>query len=226
MWTFRSNAQRSIPFCQIVRNHTSKSWLSRHTKDTYVQQAIKQDLRARSAFKLQEIQEKHKFIKPSSVVIDLGAAPGGWSVVASKIINPAQGGKIIAIDLLDMAGVPFTTLIQGDFTSARIQLEIIKHLPLPSQQAHVVMSDMLHNTTGHSDTDHYKSIELVSQTLSFCETHLKKDGAMLCKYLQGVDEQEMMQEAREMFEKVLRVKPKSSRPESKEMYLLGLQKLY
>lgn len=210
---------------QSRRHHTSKSWINRHVNDHYVQQAMKQDLRARSAFKLQEIQEKYKFIKPASVVIDLGAAPGGWSVIASKFVNSSQGGKIISVDLLPMAPIPSVVIIEGDFTSPRIQEKIIEQLSPVSRKASVILSDMLHNTVGQGQVDHYKSIDLVAQTLTFCESHLQKGGTVLCKYLQGEDENAMIENARSLFGKVQRVKPKSSRSESKEMYLLALQKL-
>jgi 23S rRNA (uridine2552-2'-O)-methyltransferase len=210
---------------QSLRHHTSKSWINRHVKDHYVQQAMKQDLRARSAFKLQEIQEKYKFIKPASVVIDLGAAPGGWSVIASKFINPSHGGKIISVDLLQMAPIPSVIIIEGDFTSTQIQQKIIEQLPPASRKASVILSDMLHNTVGQGQVDHYKSVELVRQTLTFCDSHLQKGGTVLCKYLQGEDENGMIENARSLFGKVQRVKPKSSRSESKEMYLLAMQKL-
>lgn len=219
------NIIRCSPWHQSIRNHTSKSWVNRHVNDFYVQQAMKQDLRARSAFKLQEIQEKYKFIKPSSVVIDLGAAPGGWSVVASKLVNATQGGKIISVDLLQMAPIPSVVIIEGDFTSPQIQEKLIEQLPPSSRKASVILSDMLHNTVGHGQADHYKSIELVSQTLTFCESHLQKGGTVLCKYLQGEDENTTIETAKTLFGKVLRVKPKSSRSESKEMYLLAMQKL-
>ncbi len=206
--------------CVVSRSHTSKSWLNRHVNDHFVQQAKKQDLRARSAFKLQEIQAKHQFIKPNSVVVDLGAAPGGWSVIASKLVDAAKGGRIVALDLLEMEPVPNTTILQGDFTSEPIKQQLTQLLV--GRKANVVLSDMLHNTTGQHDGDHFKSIDLAMQALDFSKEHLDLKGSFLCKYLRGSDEVELLEYAKEIFQTVKTVKPSSSRSESREVFLLGL----
>lgn len=218
------NIIRKLGGCslKVVRPHTSKSWLNRHVNDHYVQQAKKQDLRARSAFKLQEIQDKHQFIKPNSIIVDLGAAPGGWSVVASKVIDGTKGGHIIALDLLPMEPVPNTTIIQGDFTSELVK-DQLRQL-LGGKKANVVLSDMLHNTTGQHDRDHFKSIDLAMQALDFSKDQLDVKGNFLCKYLRGSDENELIEYAKELFQVVKTVKPSSSRSESREVFLLGLQR--
>lgn len=235
----------------------SKAWVNRQRNDHFVQKAKDLDLRARSAFKLQEIQEKHKFITPSSIVLDLGAAPGGWSTIVSKIVQPAKGGHIIAVDLLPIQPIPNTTIIQGDFTTTEVK-DALRHCILTSNtssdtvaasasptsttsaastvanvQVDVVLSDMLHNTTGVADTDHYKSMDLVRQAIYFAistSAHaafpqgiLKVKGTVVCKFLRGADEKELMEEMKELFHTVQVVKPKSSRSESREAFLL-LQK--
>lgn len=205
-----------------VRRHTSKSWLNRHVNDPFVQEAKRQDLRARSAFKLQEIHDKHKLVRPDSLVIDLGAAPGGWSVVASRLLDPLKGGRIVAVDLLPMEAVPHTAFVQGDFTSAAVQRQIAELLR--GARADVVISDMLHNTTGNHDADHFKSVDLSLQALDFSRDHLDTKGSFLCKYLRGSDEKELLSYAQEMFQTVKSVKPKSSRSESREVFLLALNK--
>ena len=244
----------------------SKAWVNRQRNDHLVQKAKDLDLRARSAFKLQEIQEKHKFITASSIVLDLGAAPGGWSTIASKIVQPAKGGHIIAVDLLPIQPIPNTTIIQGDFTTTDVKDALRNCIlasstspspsPSPSStavassatpsaaastnpasshstvnvQVDVVLSDMLHNTTGVADTDHYKSMDLVRQAINFAistTTHsafpqgiLKVKGTVLCKFLRGEDEKELMEEMKELFHTVQVVKPKSSRSESREAFIL------
>lgn len=240
----------------------SKAWVNRQRNDHFVQKAKDLDLRARSAFKLQEIQEKHKFITSSSIVLDLGAAPGGWSTIASKIVQPAKGGHIIAVDLLPIQPIPNTTIIQGDFTTTSVK-EALRNCIIASStstpstltsfssftsaastspaltnstmnvQVDVVLSDMLHNTTGVADTDHYKSMDLVRQAIYFAisttahtafpQGILKVKGTVLCKFLRGEDEKELMDEMKDLFHTVQVVKPKSSRSESREAFLL-LQK--
>lgn len=257
---------------RLVRSHTvvdapskrfasgSKAWVNRQRNDHFVQRAKDLDLRARSAFKLQEIQEKHKFITASSIVLDLGAAPGGWSTIASKIVQPARGGHIIAVDLLPIQPIPNTTIIQGDFTATDVK-EALRNCILASSaspssaaitssattsaaastnpasmhttvnvQVDVVLSDMLHNTTGVADTDHYKSMDLVRQAIYFAisttahsafpQGILKVKGTVLCKFLRGEDEKELMDEMKELFHTVQVVKPKSSRSESREAFIL------
>jgi 23S rRNA (uridine2552-2'-O)-methyltransferase len=205
-----------------IRAHTSKSWLNRHVNDHFVQEAQKHDLRARSAFKLQEMQEKHKFIKAHHIVVDLGAAPGGWSVVVSKLLDVSKGGRVVAVDLLPMEPVPHTIVIQGDFTSVIVQQQLRDSLG--GKKANVIVSDMLQNTTGQHDRDHFRSIELCMQALDFCKEQLESKGSFLCKYLRGSDEKELIDYARQIFRVVKTIKPKSSRSESREMYLLCLDK--
>lgn len=222
---------------------SSKAWLQRQQRDPLVGLAKEQDLRARSAFKLQEIQEKHKIITPSSIVVDLGAAPGGWSTIASKIVRPQAGGGIIAIDLLPIQPIAHTTILRGDFTTAVMKqalrdaiLEQRKsnktdsagEATVTNVQVDVLLSDMLHNTTGVHDMDHYKSIDLVNQAIAFAtqptpdflQGILHPKGSIVCKYLRGEDEKELVADLKERFQQVHVIKPKSSRAESREAFLL------
>lgn len=240
-----------VPFIALRRLASgSKAWIQRQRNDHLVQQAKDQDLRARSAFKLQEIQSKHKFITPSSVVLDLGASPGGWSTIASKIVQPAKGGLIIAVDLLAIEPIPHTIIIQGDFTSNTVKEQLRSSVvhnvqrqkasssttetpASPSNiQVDVILSDMLHNTTGVADTDHYKSMHLVRQAIQFAiapsspvfpQGILKPKGSVVCKFLRGEEEKELIDDLKKNFHTVEIIKPKSSRSESREAFLF-LQK--
>jgi 23S rRNA (uridine2552-2'-O)-methyltransferase len=209
----------------------SKTWLKRHVNDLYVKKAQQDDLRSRSSYKLQEINDKFRFIKRTSNVLDLGAAPGGWSLIVSKIYTAVQEkagenekkmGKLIAVDLLPINPIPHCTIMQGNFQEPTIQKKIAQFLA--NEPLDVILSDMLHNTTGQSDLDHSKSMELCEDVLSFAEDHLSVGGTLLCKYLQGKDDKYWMENLKEVFETVKIVKPKSSRSESREKYILAMKK--
>jgi 23S rRNA (uridine2552-2'-O)-methyltransferase len=215
---------------------SSKAWLNRQKNDVLVRQAKEMDLRARSSFKLQEINAKHKIISSSSLVLDLGAAPGGWSVIVSQILKPESGGAIVAVDLLPIKPVPNTVVIEGDFTTSAIQKKILQAIETRSTQPvfDVILSDMLHNTTGVKETDHIRSMNLVDSVIDFATTLqltddptnempglLHKRGSLLCKYLQGGEEKDLIDRLKLLFEKVEVIKPKSSRSESREVYLLA-----
>lgn len=197
----------------------SKAWLRRHVTDSYVQEAQNLGVRTRAFFKLKEIQDKHKFIHSNSLVVDLGAAPGGWSLAVSDIITD---GKLCCIDLLPMEPVPRATIIQGDFCDPHNQAQIMK--VFDNRKANVVISDMLHSTTGNRSIDHLRSIDLCLQALDFCGQNLELGGHFLCKYRNGSDESELFGAAKEMFHSVVRVKPKASRSESCELFLLAKNK--
>lgn len=221
--------------CRFKSSGSSKAWLSRHVNDPYVKLAERDNHRSRAAYKLQDIQEKHKIIKSGDFVIDLGSAPGGWSVVASKILNFNKGGLLVSIDLLDMEPVPTDAdgndgayFIRGNFNSTVVRDELRSIAKLPSgeaRQADVVLSDMLMNTTGHANTDHLKSMNICYDVLDYCKEYLRPGGHLLCKYFQGSDEKELLADAKRQFKTTKLVKPKSSRSESREMYLLCVNKL-
>jgi 23S rRNA (uridine2552-2'-O)-methyltransferase len=203
---------------------SSKSWLSRHTNDFYVKQSAKHNLRSRAIFKLDEIQAKYHFISPSSQVLDLGAAPGGWSLALSKIIHPSSGGAVYAVDLLPFSEIPNVHSLQGDFLSLSIRNQL--RLCLKGRPFDVIVSDMLQNTSGDKDRDHFLSMELTHSILDFCSGGdggggmLKRNGSVLMKYLRGSEEKDLTQRIQEMFHEYRIVKPKASRQESREVYLL------
>jgi 23S rRNA (uridine2552-2'-O)-methyltransferase len=214
----------------------NKAWISRHKNDKYVKAAVEGDLRSRSYFKLTEIQEKYNIIKRNDFVIDLGAAPGGWSLATSKIFSQydikfsdinkkyiPSTSLLCAVDLLPMDPISNTIIIQGDFNDSKVQDQLF-FLSDKNGKADVVLSDMLQNASGHRSSDHFRSIELCLSALDFCETCLSKGGHFLCKFLRGSDDNELTDAAREMFTDVKIVKPKASRNESSEIYLLAMKK--
>lgn len=206
-----------------TRLFSSKAWLKRHTSDVYVKQAVEKDLRSRSHFKLIEIQDKYKIIRSDSVVIDLGAAPGGWSIAASNIVNPDKG-LIVAVDLLDIKPIKNVTIVKGDFTDEKCQDEILSSCE--DRKVDVVLSDMLQNVSGQHDLDHYRSLDLCRTALNFTKTILSQQGSFLCKYLRGSGEKDFINEVKTVFKDVHIIKPKASRGESSEMYLLGRHRLF
>lgn len=155
-------------------------------------------------------------------VKDLGAAPGGWSVVASKYLDKTKGGLLIGIDLLPYQPVDSYPIITGDFSSIFVQ-EKISSL-LQSRLADVVMSDMLHNTTGQKAIDHDRSMELVNDALTFCDGTLKRNGYFFAKFLKGHGDKLLFERTKRMFADIKLVKPKASRAESNEMYILCIRK--
>ena len=196
--------------------------MNRHVNDAFVKSSRKEGLRSRSAYKLIEVQEKRKFIKPHSIVVDLGAAPGGWSVAASKYVSKEAGGCVVAVDLLEFAGVDNCVNITGDFTDEKT-LEEVK-AALEGRAVDVVLSDMLHNTTGHKQTDHFRSLDLCYSALDFAEDHLAKEGSLFLKFLRGQDDKELISAVQELqFSQGVKIlKPAASRKESAEAYLLAM----
>lgn len=201
----------------------STTWINRHKNDSYVKKSIQQDLRARSAFKLQEIQTKYKLIRSSDFVLDMGAAPGGWSVIASKLLGPS--GLLISVDLLPIEPIkdtPHSHIIQGDMLSSSVKDQI--RSISKGRLMDVVMSDMMVNMCGEKSTDHFRSMDLCHFALSYCETFLKPGGHFVCKYFRGSDEKELLDETKLLFGSVKVIKPDASRSESSEMYLVALNK--
>jgi len=180
-----------------------------------VRLAIQEDLRSRSAFKLSEIQQTHQIIKPNDVVIDLGAAPGGWSCIVSKILN--KNGLLISVDLLTLEPINGAVILQGDFTALSTHSLINRYLD--GKRPTVVLSDMLMNTSGHKDMDHFRSINLSNSALDFAERF--QSDVFLCKILRGSDEKEFINNVSSIFTTVKTVKPKASRLESSEVFILG-----
>jgi len=201
----------------MARSKSSKRWLAEHFDDAYVKQAQQQGLRSRAAFKLQELQDKYRLIAPGMTVVDLGAAPGGWCQVALPLVTP--GGQIIALDILGMEPLPGVEFIQGDFTEDE-PLARLEQL-LDGRMVDLVMSDMAPNMSGMATVDQAKAMYLAELALEFVRAHLKPGGDFVVKLFQGTDFDSFVQQVRSLFNKVQVIKPKASRPRSREVYLLA-----
>ncbi|MCL2566623.1 MAG: RlmE family RNA methyltransferase [Alphaproteobacteria bacterium] len=197
------------------RSLSSQTWLKRQLNDIYVKSAKQEGYASRAAYKLIEINNKYKILKPQARIVDLGAAPGGWSQVAAKY-RPA---KLIAVDLLDVAHIDGAEIIKGDFTSFEIIQEIRDKLN--SEKADVIMSDMAPNTTGSKSLDHLRIMNLVELTFSFAMEVLKENGVMIAKVFQGGTESTLLAEIKQKFTSVSHFKPPASRKESSEVYLIA-----
>lgn len=201
------------------RKLASTRWLQRQLNDPYVEEAKRQGFRSRAAFKLIEIDDKHRLLKPGGVVIDLGAAPGGWSQVAAERVKADGKGKVVAADLSDIEPVPGVTFLQVDITDADAP-ELIREA-LGGARADVVLSDMAASATGHRQTDHLRVVALAEAALDIAEDTLKPGGAYLAKVLQGGASGELLTRLRQGFAKVAHIKPKASRQDSAEVYVLA-----
>jgi 23S rRNA (uridine2552-2'-O)-methyltransferase len=199
------------------RKPSSTRWLQRQLNDPYVAAAKREGYRSRAAYKLIEIDDKHQFLQPGSLVVDLGAAPGGWSQVAAQRVMP--GGKVIAIDLLEMDALPDVTVLQGDFLEDS-GLDAV-NAALAGQKADIVLSDMAPSATGHRQTDHLRTVALAEAALDFALGVLAPGGVFLAKVFQGGAEGEMLDLLKRCFATVRHIKPKASRPESPETYVLA-----
>jgi len=201
------------------RSLSSKLWLERQLKDPYVARAKREGFRARAAFKLIEIDDKHHLLKPGARVVDLGAAPGGWSQVAAQRVGSAHGrGKVVAVDRLDMAPIAGVDVIRCDFLEPQAGDDI---MALLGDRADVVLSDMAANATGHRPTDHLKVMALAESAADFARQVLVPGGAFLCKVLQGGTEAALLAALKRDFSHVKHIKPPASRPDSAELYLLA-----
>ena len=201
------------------RSLSSKLWLERQLNDPYVARAKREGFRGRAAFKLMEIDDKLRLLKPGARVVDLGAAPGGWSQVAAKRVDAAAGrGKVVAMDLLAMTPIAGVECIQRDFLDTRAPEEIKALLGGPAE---VVLSDMAANATGHRKTDHLKIMALAEAAAEFAREVLAPGGAFLCKVLQGGTETALLAALKRDFAAVRHVKPSASRTDSAELYLLA-----
>ncbi|CAM9289599.1 unnamed protein product [Phaeothamnion confervicola] len=197
---------------------SSKQWLARQRRDPYVKEAKRLDTRSRAAFKLRELQQRHRLLKPGGRVVDLGAAPGGWSVVAAAEVG-SSGGAVMAVDLLDMVPVAGVTFIRADFTAPETQRRVREWLG--GRAADCVLSDMAPCFSGDASTDHLRTLALCAEGLRFAADVLVPGGTFLGKFLKGRDEKELLEAARGGFAKVRTVKPKASRGNSAESYLLA-----
>ena len=198
----------------MKKNKISKNWVNKQRRDTYVRQSKVDGYRARSAYKLIEIDEKFKIFKGGLTVIDIGAAPGSWSQYASKAV---KNGKIISIDLKQMEPIDNTTQIIGDFTNNETQEQIKKLL---TDKADVVMSDMAVNTTGIKNIDSIQTGELCKDAMFFSKEIISKNGFFISKIFMGGSFNEIIQFGKKIFKDVKVFKPKSSRKDSKESFII------
>jgi 23S rRNA (uridine2552-2'-O)-methyltransferase len=202
------------------RKLSSKLWLERQLNDPYVAQAKREGLRSRAAFKLIEIDDKYHFLKPGITVVDLGAAPGGWSQIAAKRVGAANGkGRIFAIDVLEMPEIAGVSFAQIDFLS---QDAPAKLLTMIGGRADVVLSDMAPNTTGHRKTDQLRLLGLVEGAAAFAAEVLHPGGTFVAKVFQSGADAALMAELKRDFANVKHVKPASSRQDSSERYVLAM----
>jgi 23S rRNA (uridine2552-2'-O)-methyltransferase len=198
------------------RSLSSKLWLERQLNDPYVAKAKREGLRSRASYKLAEIDDKHRFLKPGGRVLDLGAAPGGWSQVAAQRVG--SKGRIVGIDMIDMQPLPGVEFAQLDFLDPAAPDRLKAML---GGTADVVLSDMAANATGHRKTDHLKIMALVEAAAAFAAEVLKPGGTFLAKVLQGGTEAALLAELKRNFASVKHVKPAASRADSAELYVLA-----
>jgi 23S rRNA (uridine2552-2'-O)-methyltransferase len=204
---------------QKTRKLSSRAWLERQLSDPYVARAKREGFRSRAAYKLIEMDDKHRFLKPGGRVIDLGAAPGGWSQIAAKRVGADTGrGRVVAIDILEMMPVAGTEVLHLDFLDAQAPDQLKALLGGP---ADVVLSDMAANATGHRKTDHLKIMALAETAAQFAREVLSPKGTFLCKVLQGGTEGTLLAELKRDFATVRHVKPAASRAGSAELYVLA-----
>jgi 23S rRNA (uridine2552-2'-O)-methyltransferase len=202
------------------RKLSSKLWLERQLNDPYVAQAKRLGLRSRAAFKLVEIDDKYHFLKPGITVVDLGAAPGGWSQIAAKRVGAANGnGRVIAVDLLEMPDIAGVSFAQIDFLNDHAPAKL---LDMIGGGADVVLSDMAPNTTGHRKTDQLRILGLVEGAAAFAAEVLNPGGTFMAKVFQSGADAALMAELKRDFASVKHVKPASSRQDSSERYVLSM----
>jgi len=206
----------------MARSKSSGNWLKEHFDDEYVKLSQKEGYRSRAIYKLKEIQQKDKLIRPNMQVVDLGAAPGGWSQYATELVG--DSGRVVASDILAIDPLPFVEFIQGDFTEESVLNEILAVLNKDEKnyKADVVISDMAPNITGVEVIDQPKSIYLCELSLDMARQILKAGGSFAVKVFQGDGSDAFLKDVRSSFEQVKIRKPAASRPRSREVYMVGL----
>ncbi len=200
------------------RTTSQQQWLERQINDPYVARAKREGYRSRAAYKLMEIDEKHKVLKPGDRVVDLGAAPGGWSQISVARVGAPARGKVVGIDILDMDNVPGMDFAKIDFLDDDAPEKLKDMLGGP---ADVVLSDMAANATGHKQTDHLRTMNLVEAAAEFAREVLTPGGRFLAKVLAGGTERELLMQLKKDFREVKHVKPPASRSGSSELYVLA-----
>jgi 23S rRNA (uridine2552-2'-O)-methyltransferase len=201
-------------------SRTSKAWMQEHLNDEFVKRAQKEGYRARAAYKLIEIDDKDKLIKPGMTIVDLGSTPGSWSQVAVQRLKGQ--GKVIALDILDMTGIAGVEFIQGDFREEAVLARLLE--ALNNKPVDLVIADMAPNISGVKDVDQAGAAYLTELALEFCTDWLKPNGNFLVKVFIGAGFDDIVKTMRLHFEKVVTRKPKASRDRSSEVYLLGVKR--
>jgi 23S rRNA (uridine2552-2'-O)-methyltransferase len=196
---------------------SSQRWRQRQERDIYVDRANREGWRSRAVFKLEQIQAKERLLKPGIVCVDLGAAPGGWSQLAARLVQP--GGRVVALDVLPMESVPGVELIEADFMAPETAAAL--RATLGDAAVDLVLSDLSPNISGNRAIDQPRSLALIEAALAFVEQVLKPGGDFLTKAFQGEGTDDFARALAERFKRVKRIKPKASRPESREIYLLA-----
>jgi len=194
-----------------------KNWMQEHVTDAYVKRARHEGMRSRSAYKLEQIADRDRLFRPGMTVVDLGAAPGGWSQIAARRVG--AGGRVIALDVLDMLSLPGVTFVSGDFRDKAV-VEALEHA-LDGRRVDLVLSDMAPNLSGIGTVDQARLLELVELALEFALNHLKPQGNFLVKSFHGSGFDNFSRRMRRHFREVLTRKPEASRSRSSEVYLLG-----
>jgi 23S rRNA (uridine2552-2'-O)-methyltransferase len=199
------------------RSGSSQRWRQRRDRDIYAGRASREGFRSRAAFKLEQIQAKERVLRAGALCIDLGASPGSWSQLAARVVG--SSGRVWAVDLLPMEPIPNVEFIHGDFTAAATRAAVRDSLQ--GRQVDLVMSDMAPNISGNRAVDQPRSMALAEEALAFAEEALKPGGSLLIKIFQGEGSDGFARVLRRRFASVRVVKPKASRPESREIYLLA-----
>jgi len=194
-----------------------KKWMQEHVADTYVKRAQAEGMRSRAAYKLEQIAAKDRLLKPGMTVVDLGAAPGGWSQVAARAVAPS--GRVIALDVLEMTGIGGVTFIQGDFAEDAVLAAV--EAALAGAPVDLVLSDMAPNISGIAMADQARAMALAELALDFAGKHLKPQGNFLVKTFHGSGYEALVKTMRGVFNEVLTRKPDASRSRSSEVFLLG-----
>ena len=201
----------------MAKSKSSRRWLHEHQEDTYVQRARQQGYRSRAVFKLREIDERHHLLKKGTIVVDLGAAPGGWSQIAVEKVG--SNGHVIALDILPMKSLSGVEIIQGDFCKPEVYDNLLK--TLGTDKAGVVISDMAPNISGMKSVDQPRAMYLAELALDLARRVLAPGGDFLCKVFQGSGFDQFITETRRSFGKVAIIKPEASRSRSREVYVLA-----
>jgi len=201
----------------MARTPSSRNWLRQHVNDPYVRQARAEGMRSRAAYKLQQIAARDRLFSPGMTVVDLGAAPGGWSQVAARAVGPA--GRVYALDVLEFPPMPGVVPLRGDFQDDATVLELERRLE--GQRVDLVLSDMAPNMSGVAAVDQARAIALAECALEFALKHLKPQGKFLVKTFHGAGFEAFLRMMRQRFQRVVVRKPDASRSRSSEVYLLG-----